>query len=233
MQRKNNSFALLYVIILLFVPIDIKSQINANFSSVQTIGCSPLMVEFNDLSTGSNITYRKWEFGNGNISIGNNTNPSVIYNASGLYSITLTISNGIDTSSITKSNLINVTNPPTANITLPYQYGCVPFSLSPQDNSIASSAPITSWEWHFDDGSLIDSNQNTTHTYYNNGSYSISLKITDSLGCSDYTTISQPFVAHKPQANFTSINSRFACSPPLNVNPVSYTHLTLPTTPYV
>jgi gliding motility-associated-like protein len=218
MQRKNTSFALLYVITLIFIPINIKSQINANFSSVQTIGCSPLMVEFNDLSTGSNIIYRKWEFGNGNISIGNNSNPSVIYNSSGLYSITLTISDGIDTASITKSNLIHVTPPPTASIILPFQNGCVPFSLTPLDNSTPSGAPIISWEWHFDDGSLIDSNQNTTHTYYNNGSYSISLKITDSLGCSDYTTISQPFVAHKPQSNFTSINTRFACSPPLNVH---------------
>jgi len=218
MQRKNAPFALLYVIMLLFTPITINAQVNANFSSVQTIGCSPLMVEFNDLSTGSNIIYRKWEFGNGNLSIGNNTHPYVIYNSSGFYSITLTVSNGIDTSTITKSNLIHVTPPPTAAISLPISNGCVPVSLSPQDNSVASATPIVAWEWDFDDGTLLDSNQNTSHTYHVKGNYSVSLKVTDSLGCSDYTTISQPFKAYKPESRFSSIGSRFSCSPPLNVN---------------
>ncbi|UTW67603.1 PKD domain-containing protein [bacterium SCSIO 12643] len=218
MQRKDAPFALLYVIILLFAPINVNAQVNANFSSVQTIGCSPLMVEFNDLSTGSNIIYRKWEFGNGNMSIGNNTHPYVIYNSSGFYSVTLTVSDGIDTSTVTKTNLIHVTPPPTAAISLPVNHGCVPVTLSPQDISTASVAPIVSWEWDFDDGALLDSNQNAVHTYQVKGNYSISLKVTDSLGCSDYTIISHPFKVYKPKSRFSSIGSRFACSPPLNVN---------------
>ncbi len=209
---------LLYFIFLLFVTNGVTAQVNASFTTVQTMGCSPLLVEFVDMSTGPNITYRKWEFGNGNVSIGNMINPFVIYNSSGFYDVTLTVSNGVDTSIITIPSIIHVTVPPVPFFGVNVNEGCAPLQFVTQNNSVAIDAPIVSWEWDFDDGSLLDTNQNISHTYSNSGNFHITLIVTDSLGCSASLTTAQPIKAYKPDARFSSAALRYSCSTPLPVN---------------
>ena len=73
------------------------AQLVADFTQDTTAGCSPLLVNFTDASSGPGITYREWVFGNGNFSVGNNQNVSAIYSDPGDYDVTLIISDGVDT----------------------------------------------------------------------------------------------------------------------------------------
>jgi gliding motility-associated-like protein len=46
-----------------------------------------------------------------------------------------------------------------------------------------SAGSIATIEWDFGDGSALDNNSSTTHTYANEGFYQVKLKLTDNKGC--------------------------------------------------
>ena len=72
----------------LLFPIFAQGQVTANFSGSPLSGCSPLVVQFTDASTGP-ITTWAWNFGNGNTS--NLQNPAAVYVTPGTYTDTLSI----------------------------------------------------------------------------------------------------------------------------------------------
>ncbi|WP_269850466.1 YncE family protein [Methanosarcina horonobensis] len=77
------------------------------FSASPVSGKAPLTVSFTDQSTGS-PTSRKWTFGDGTHSIGEN--PVHTYNKPGRYNVTLTASNADGSNKLTKSSYIIVSN---------------------------------------------------------------------------------------------------------------------------
>jgi len=64
----------------------------ANFSSNVTSGNAPLTVNFTDNST-NNPTSWTWNFVGGNPTSSNSQNPTVVYNTTGTYEVSLTASN--------------------------------------------------------------------------------------------------------------------------------------------
>ncbi|MGE0142402.1 MAG: S8 family serine peptidase [Planctomycetota bacterium] len=78
----------------------------ANFSATPTSGTSPLTVVFSDLSSNAPTSW-SWSFGDG----GNSTaqNPSHVYTAAGIYTVTLTAANAFGSDAETKVGYINVT----------------------------------------------------------------------------------------------------------------------------
>ncbi|MBN1460053.1 MAG: PKD domain-containing protein, partial [Armatimonadetes bacterium] len=62
----------------------------ADFSASPTSGIAPLAVDFTDLSTGDPTSW-SWEFGDGEISAGQN--PNHTYDAAGIYTVSLTATN--------------------------------------------------------------------------------------------------------------------------------------------
>jgi PKD repeat protein len=88
----------------------------AFFTADQTEICEGGLVNFTDYSSG-NITSWNWSFPSGTPSTSTLQNPSVTYNTSGIYDVTLTISNGSDSQTLTLENYIAViTVPPTPEI---------------------------------------------------------------------------------------------------------------------
>jgi len=88
--------------------ITISEQAIANFSAAPTSGGAPLLVDFTNLSAG-NFDSCTWEFGDGSGS--NDCNdPSHIYRDSGVFTISLTITGTGGTHTVTKTNLISVTD---------------------------------------------------------------------------------------------------------------------------
>ncbi len=77
----------------------------ADFQASVTSGNLPLTVNFTDLSTGSPTTW-KWNFGDSTTS--EVQSPSHIYNKPGIFNVTLQISDGTATNSITKTGYISV-----------------------------------------------------------------------------------------------------------------------------
>jgi PKD repeat protein len=151
--------------------------IQANFSSVATASNA---FNFFSTSTGtvSNSTYL-WNFGDGTNS--NGPNPSHTYSSTGVYTITLTVSNSsLCSSSFTKTMVISNCNVFSNFTHTILTNGVVNFSSS---SSTISGSP--KYYWNFGDGfySLAAS---PTHTYMNAGTYLVKLKIIDTLStCKD------------------------------------------------
>ena len=63
---------------------------------------------------------------------------------------------------------------------------------------------ITKYEWDFENDSIIDTEgENTSHTYADNGQYSVVLKVTDNLGQTDTDTCIIDVLNRAPTASFT------------------------------
>src|SRR6186997_678666 len=62
----------------------------ANFTGSPLAGCSPMIINFQDLSTGSPTSW-SWDFGNGNTST--IQNPIATYFTPGTYTVKLTVTN--------------------------------------------------------------------------------------------------------------------------------------------
>ncbi len=81
------------------------AQLHADFAATPVTGCAPLVVNFNDFSSGYPY-YWKWDLGNGTTSF--LQNPSVTYFNPGQYSIKLVIKNPQGSDSIIKTQFIKV-----------------------------------------------------------------------------------------------------------------------------
>ena len=81
-------------------------ELKSSFDAAQTYYCTTGQdVQFRDQSTGS-ITSWSWSFPGGSPSTSTSQNPSVTYAAAGIYSATLTVSDGTNSSSFTIPNYI-------------------------------------------------------------------------------------------------------------------------------
>ena len=100
-------------------------QVIADFTTLSAnTGCGSLVVEFQDLSTGSPDTWL-WDFGNGNTST--LKNPTAVYANPGIYDVTLIASNSLFSDSKVSNGLINVLENPIAEfIATTLVNGCVP-----------------------------------------------------------------------------------------------------------
>ena len=193
------------------------AQVVADFNANQTSGCSPLLVQFQDLSTSPNgIQSWAWTFGDATSTT--LQNPAKLYNNAGNYTICLTVIDSMglsDTKCLT--NYIQVSASPSADFSATNTSGCNPVTVTFTDQSTLGSSGIMTWSWNFGDGA-ISSMQSPVHTYTTAGSFNVTLQIVDSAGCSHQIT--KPGVVtvnDYPVANFIADNTVF-CTSPATVN---------------
>lgn len=153
-----------------------------SFTAAVTSGCAPLAVNFVNTS-GAGTTFN-WDFGNGSTFTG--TNPlAQSYNASGSYTVTLTMTNANGcTGTTTLTNYITVQDP-IAQFNMDVFNGCDPVVVQFTDASVppSSSDPLVSWQWDFGDGSLPFNGQVPPAHSYSVGVYSVTLTVTSQNGC--------------------------------------------------
>src|ERR1035438_2350904 len=149
----KKSCYLLAIILLLTGTTPVMAQLVADFTPSVTQGCSPLAVSFINTSTGTSATsIYTWTFGNGNgITTGVKNNPvSATYFNGQNYTVTLTINDGAQTSTVSKT--ITVFKKPSINLSAAQTIGCAPLLVnftsvvSPGDGTISGSI------WDFGDG---------------------------------------------------------------------------------
>lgn len=159
----------------------------ADFTANKVSGCSPLTVNFQDLST-NNPTSWVWDFGNGQLS--STQNPTVNYSQPGTYTVKLVVRNNSGIDEEEKINYITVFPSPSANFTANITTACVPATIQFTDQSTVSpgGGTIVSWSWNFGDGGTSTS-PNPSHPYTLPGYYSVSLLITSSTGCQSLKSI--------------------------------------------
>ena len=186
---------------------------DANFSASPTSGCAPLLVSFTNQSTG-NPTSFKWVLGNGTIST--LQNPTTLYTNPGQYSVKLIIQNSFGIDSITKETLITVFSNPTVIFSASSVNNCINTVINYTDSSLAGSGNISSRLWDFGDGTSSN-NINPSHSYSSSGNFNISLRITNSNGCTQSLTKTNYIsILPKPIANFSN-QPITSCMNPLTV----------------
>ncbi len=160
--------------------------------------CFTDSVGFTDMSaiTGDTITSWSWDFGNGDADA--IQNPSVLYDSSGTYTVTLIVGTDFGCSDTVSKN-VEVHPKPVADFS--FNEACFGDSTTFNDISSVSSGSITSWNWDFGDGTG-DTLQNEKHEYLIDTVYDVRL-IVSSGYCSD-TVVKQVDIFSPPTADFTS-----------------------------
>jgi PKD repeat protein len=143
-----------------------------------------------------------WDLGDGEIS--NATDFEHTYDSSGIFTIILEVLNNNGCSSI-DSQTISVLDRPTAQ----FSFAALACSTDPVEFTDLSTTPsgtsITSWSWNFGDGGG-SSDQNPDHLFILTGNYTITLVVTNNLGCND-TIQKEVEILSGPVASFTYIIS--------------------------
>jgi gliding motility-associated-like protein len=187
---------------------------NADFTSNITSGCSPIIVNFEDKSSG-NITSWKWDFGNGATST--RQHPSTTYITAGTFTVTLITSNELESDTITKTAYITTYDGPTVNFSTDKTASCAPGTIQFTDNSVASAGTTnTTWQWDFGDGTS-STEQNPVHTYTSPGIYTVLLKVTNDKGCFKVLARSNLITIFEGVTAGFSNTSPDLCRPPATV----------------
>jgi len=206
---------LLYTI-LLGLPLFASAQPpSAAFTATPISGCSPLIVNFQDQSTG-NPTAWLWDFGNGNTST--LQNPSATYFTPGQYTVSLRVTNAAGSNTLTRSQYITVEEPPTVAFSAIPVSGCFPLRVQFTDLSTPGAGNTnTSWQWDFGNGTT-STLQNPLITYNAAGIFTVTLRVVNDKGCTK--TITRPgYITVTPgvTAAFTQSNPT-VCSAPATIN---------------
>ncbi|MGB7337512.1 MAG: PKD domain-containing protein, partial [Phototrophicaceae bacterium] len=177
---------------------------SANFDLSVSGDIAPVSVDFVNTTTGNATTYA-WNFGDGRTS--SEQNPTITYETPGTYLVTLTAS-GPGGATTTEEVPINVEQPlvaPVADFTADPESGSVELTVN---FSNASDGSGLSYAWTFGDGGTsID--ENPTHVYTAQGSYTVTLIVTDPQNQVDTAeltiNVSEPVViAPEPDPSFVA-----------------------------
>ncbi len=163
----------------------------ASIGSDQEEGCSPLTIEFSDLSSGAPDTW-SWEFEGGSPGTSSSQNPIVTYTTPGSYDVTLEVFNAVGSDIITIQDYIVVLPDPESDFTYTWDELTVFF-----DNL---SINADSYFWEFGDGNM-STDFNPVHTYATDGLYDVTLTATNACGSIDYTVVVE--VVSVPIADFS------------------------------
>ncbi len=149
--------------------------------------CTTNSTQFTDNSTTTSgiINTWFWDFGDSS-PINNTASPSHLYASAGNYIVTLIVNNSLGCAdTITKT--VKVYFNPSAGFTS--NNVCLGDTVYFTNTStIDTSTSITGNLWVFGDSSPTSNLQNPNHTYFNAGTYTVTLVITSANGCSDVAT---------------------------------------------
>lgn len=171
--------------------------VNVTASVSDTLGCRPFTTSFQNISPGATAWF--WNFGDGNTST--QQNPVHTYTTAGIYTVTLTVTLGNCTSTITLPHQIHVIRP-VPDFNTPTAAVCAPAQV--QFNDLSTGA--VQWLWDFGDGTT-STVQHPSHIYNIPGSYTVSLRIWDSLGCSAIKVRNNYIIVPGTYAYFTLTSS--------------------------
>lgn len=175
------------------------NPITVDFSYDQTEFCGEAEVSFEGISNSA--TTWSWTFDNGNPATSSEQNPVVSYDTPGTYEVTLNVSNGSNSANTSMFIDVEITPFPISD----YQY----IVNGLQVNFIYTGLGADNYFWDFDDGD-ISSAQNPIHLFTSNGTYNVTLEVTNDCGSNSFTfpiEINAP-----PFVNFIS-NVQSGCQP--------------------
>jgi gliding motility-associated-like protein len=161
-------------------------------------GCSPLCVNFADMTTIPSGTLSTWAWTFGDDSTSNKQNPNHCYTNPGIYSVGLTVTSDSGcTANLNVANMINVYSHPVAAFTASPQPATILEPTVQFTDKSTDNYGIVSWQWVFNDPADGTSTlENPAYTYTDTGTYCAQLVVINKFGCTDTITqceIIQPF----------------------------------------
>ena len=157
-----------------------------------------------------------WNFSDGTFS--DSINAIKVFEKAGVYNITMVSNNGACKDSVTKN--IQVAAKPVISFSASDSVSCsVPFNVKFNNTSsgVANRKTETStntYYWDFGDGSNSDA-QSPTHTYSNEGNYTVKLFVTNAGGCTDSLVKTNYIRIKKPIVTINNLPQR-GCAPLLH-----------------
>ncbi|HOV74488.1 MAG TPA: PKD domain-containing protein [Candidatus Hydrogenedentes bacterium] len=162
----------------------------AAFSGAPLTGSRPLVVQFTDESAPgtSPIGQWLWNFGDGTTST--EQNPMHTYDATGDFTVSLTVTSAAGNSTETRTGYVHVEPGilPMAAFSAAPTSGFRPLTVQFTDESMEGTKTITQWAWTFGDGGT-SAQPNPSHTYATPGDFDVSLTVTSSVGSDTLTKI--------------------------------------------
>jgi len=191
-------------------------SLHNDFTANATQGCTPLEVSFIETATiapigVADIETWLWDFGDGNIDT--SKNPVHTYTEPGSYTVTLYLQNRLGCwDTLSRIDYIQAWGPLT-HFAPDQTADCAPISINFTDSSTVypTNGSIQKWNWTFGDGGQ-DSVQHPLYTYLDPGLYSVSLIVTDNLGCKDSLELPDLMDICTPLATAFSCDSLYNCS---------------------
>jgi PKD repeat protein len=173
-------------------------------AAVFTASCAGRACAFNGSGSsdreGAIATYT-WSFGDGSPA-GTGVAPSHSYAANGTYSVTLTVTDSAGQAAQVVHSVAAVDTAPTAAFTASCAIRACTFNAT---GSSDREGAIASYAWSFGDGSPVVTGATPSHSYAANGTYSVTLTVTDSAGQLGELTRSVIAVDQAPVAGFSVV----------------------------
>jgi len=168
-----------------------------DFSTANTTIGIGSAISFQDLTSGGTVTSRNWYFEGATPSTSSALNPTnITYNSTGNFDVKLEIvSNGCTIEEL-KSDYIKVIIPgaPTALFTAQETSSCTgEIQFTNQSEGVGNS-----YLWNFGDGTS-STEENPLHVYTQNGNFTVSLLVTNSVSDDSYT-LPETITINRPEA---------------------------------
>jgi len=167
--------------------------LKVSFTADKTSGNTPLTVKFAGNVTGQTGNQWLWNFGDGTTDT--TQNPTHIYQSNGIYTVSLTASNGGWSNTTTKTGYIMVgIATPVADFSGTPVTGAFPLTVTFTDLSSPNSGQyaVTAWDWNFGDNTPHSSAKSPVHVYLAAGNYDVILNVTSPGGIT--TTIKMSYI---------------------------------------
>jgi PKD repeat protein len=149
-----------------FLPV---SGINIEGSTEICEGASIQFIE----NASTNVESYFWEFEGGTPTTSSDPNPVVEYMGSGIFDVSLTVTNALGSDTETLENVVTVSRSTEADFTYSLDGGTITF----QSQSVNADDHL----WDFGDGN-ISSLEDPSHIYQEDGTYDVSLEVNGSCG---------------------------------------------------
>jgi gliding motility-associated-like protein len=191
---------------------------NPNFFSLPPVGCDPFTANFTDNGSntpGAFTTQWYWDFGDNSTQTTTTASVSHTY-APGIYNVSLIVVDNVGCSDTLERPQYIEAHKTTALFFADDTTACLGQVISFTNKSASATNHTITYQWNFGDGSPIDTSKNPTHTYNQTGAFTVSLIVTDNVGCADTLTFPNYIKLAQPTAGFT-LNDSLALCPPLNV----------------
>lgn len=203
--------------------IEVFKNPTADFSGNPLSGCVPLSSQFANLSTPGDGPIKTWiwDFGDGNTS--RDSNPAHTFKAVGRFHVSLVVKDiNLCESKIQRIDYVETNQTPEIKIGADRTFYCkAPFAVQFSDLSSGTSSG-DNFLWDFGDGNTSTA-RNPQHTYQKSGSFSVTLKVTKSNGCSSTGSNKDMIKVGSLLPNFSADKTK-ACVPAI----IQFTNQTAP-----